>query len=71
MRNEKVGFKIREHTLQRVPYILVAGDQEVNDGTMNVRARGGDNLGGYSFDALMDLLMRDISCLGRSQTLTQ
>ncbi|WFE68035.1 threonine--tRNA ligase [Thiomicrospira sp. R3] len=71
LRNEKVGFKIREHTLQRVPYILVAGDQEVNDGTMNVRARGGDNLGGYSFDALMDLLMRDISCLGRSQTLTQ
>ncbi|UQB42827.1 threonine--tRNA ligase [Thiomicrospira microaerophila] len=68
LRNEKVGFKIREHTLQRVPYILVAGDQEVNDGTMNVRARGGDNLGSYSFEALIDLLMRDIACLGRDQT---
>ncbi|WP_029935859.1 threonine--tRNA ligase [Thiomicrospira pelophila] len=66
LRNEKVGFKIREHTLQRVPYILVVGDQEVQDGTVNVRARGGDNLGSYSLDAMLDLLMRDISNLGRN-----
>ncbi|WP_044407537.1 threonine--tRNA ligase [Thiomicrospira microaerophila] len=71
LRNEKVGFKIREHTMQRVPYILVAGDQEVQDGSVNVRARNGDNLGSYSFEALMDLLMRDISCLGRNQGIAQ
>ncbi len=66
LRNEKVGFKIREHTLQRVPYILVVGDQEVQDGTVNVRARGGDNLGSYSLEAMLDLLMRDIANLGRN-----
>ena len=66
LRNEKVGFKIREHTLQRVPYILVVGDQEVQEGTVNVRARGGDNLGSYSLEAMLDLLMRDISNLGRA-----
>jgi len=66
LRNEKVGFKIREHTLQRVPYILVAGDQEVADGTVNVRARSGENLGSYNFEALMDLLTRDIANLGRN-----
>jgi threonyl-tRNA synthetase len=71
LRNEKVGFKIREHTMQRVPYILVAGDQEVQDGTVNVRARSGENLGSYTFEALMDLLMRDISCLGRNQGIAQ
>jgi threonyl-tRNA synthetase len=71
LRNEKVGFKIREHTMQRVPYILVAGDQEVQDGTVNVRARNGENLGSYTFEALMDLLMRDISCLGRNQGIAQ
>ena len=71
LRNEKVGFKIREHSMQRVPYILVAGDQEVQDGCVNVRARNGENLGSYSFEALMDLLMRDISCLGRDQGIAQ
>ncbi|MDX1796713.1 MAG: His/Gly/Thr/Pro-type tRNA ligase C-terminal domain-containing protein, partial [Hydrogenovibrio sp.] len=65
LRNEKVGFKIREHTLQRVPYILVVGDQEMAEGTVNVRARGGNNLGSYSFDQLLDLLSDDIARLGR------
>lgn len=66
LRNEKVGFKIREHTLQRVPYILIAGDQEIQDGTVNVRARNGENLGSYTMEALMDLLSRDLACLGRN-----
>ncbi|MDG4812225.1 threonine--tRNA ligase [Hydrogenovibrio sp. 3SP14C1] len=65
LRNEKVGFKIREHTLQRVPYILVVGDQEMENGTVNVRARGGENLGSFSFEELIDLLSEDISHLGR------
>nr|Q31F14.1 RecName: Full=Threonine--tRNA ligase; AltName: Full=Threonyl-tRNA synthetase; Short=ThrRS [Hydrogenovibrio crunogenus XCL-2] len=65
LRNEKVGFKIREHTLQRVPYILVVGDQEMENGTVNVRARGGENLGSFSFEELIDHLSEDVSRLGR------
>jgi len=66
LRNEKIGFKIREHTLQRVPYVLVVGDQEMESGTVNVRARGGENLGSMSFDELNKLLSDDISHLGRA-----
>ncbi|MDG6778416.1 threonine--tRNA ligase [Thiomicrorhabdus sp. zzn3] len=65
LRNEKVGFKIREHTMQRVPYILVVGDQEMQDGTVNVRARGGKNMGSFSFEEMVDLLNQDIANLGR------
>ena len=65
LRNEKVGFKIREHTLQRVPYILVVGDQEKADGTVNVRARGGNNLGSFTFEQLLQMLSDDIANLGR------
>lgn len=65
LRNEKVGFKIREHTMQRVPYILVVGDQEMESESVNVRARGGENLGSFSFEQLIDLLNNDISNLGR------
>lgn len=65
LRNEKVGFKIREHTMQRVPYILVVGDQEMETNTVNVRARGGKNLGSLSFEELTQLLSDDISHLGR------
>jgi threonyl-tRNA synthetase len=66
LRNEKVGFKIREHTMQRVPYILVVGDQEVADGTVNVRARGGENLGSLNIDQVVDMLNADIANLGRA-----
>ncbi|GHE28612.1 threonine--tRNA ligase [Vulcaniibacterium thermophilum] len=45
LRNEKIGYKIREHTLQRVPYLLVAGDREREQGTVAVRTRGGEDLG--------------------------
>jgi threonyl-tRNA synthetase len=45
LRNEKIGFKIREHTIQRTPYLLVVGDQEVADGTVSVRTRDGEDLG--------------------------
>ena len=65
LRNEKVGFKIREHTLQRVPYILIVGDQEVENNTVNVRARGGENLGSMSFKEFTARLEDDVSHLGR------
>ena len=45
LRNEKVGFKIREHTLQRVPYLLVAGAREAGSNTLAVRTRSGKDLG--------------------------
>ena len=45
LRNEKIGFKIRERTLERIPYLLVLGDREVEEGTVNVRTRSGKNLG--------------------------
>ncbi len=48
LRNEKIGYKIREHTLQRVPYLLVVGDREKENGLLSVRTRGGEDLGTMS-----------------------
>jgi threonyl-tRNA synthetase len=45
LRNEKIGYKIREHTLQRVPYLLVIGDREKEQGLVAVRTRSGEDLG--------------------------
>jgi len=56
LRNEKVGFKIREHTLARVPYLLVAGDREIENGALSVRTRAGDDLGSMSIEALVERL---------------
>ncbi len=65
LRNEKVGFKIREHTLQRVPYLLVAGDREVEARTLAVRTRGGKDLGTMSVEALASGLVEEIASRGR------
>jgi len=48
LRNEKIGYKIREHTLQRVPYLLVIGDREKENGVVAVRTRAGEDLGNMS-----------------------
>ncbi|MEQ6342399.1 MAG: threonine--tRNA ligase [Gammaproteobacteria bacterium] len=64
LRNEKIGFKIREHTLQRVPYLLVIGDREVNERLLAVRARGGEDLGSMSLDAFLGRLNADIASRG-------
>ena len=58
LRNEKIGFKIREHTLQRVPYLLVVGDREVENAKVAVRARDGTDLGSMSVDGIVELLAR-------------
>jgi len=55
LRNEKIGFKIREHTLMRVPYLLVVGDREVEQGAVAVRTRKGEDLGSMPLD---DLILR-------------
>lgn len=65
LRNEKIGFKIREHTIQRVPYLLVAGDKEVEAGTVAVRDRTGKDLGVMTLEAFEALLKEDIAQLGR------
>lgn len=52
LRNEKIGFKIREHTLQKIPYLLVVGDKEVESGAVAVRTRSGEDLGSLSVDDL-------------------
>ncbi len=65
LRNEKVGFKIREHTLQRVPYLLVAGDKEVQANTLAVRTRDGKDLGVHAVESLAQRLLQEISSRGR------
>lgn len=66
LRNEKIGFKIREHTLQKIPYLLVVGDKEVESGTVAVRTRGGEDLGTMTFEDFCDHLNQDIARFGRS-----
>ena len=60
LRNEKIGFKIREHTLQRVPYLLVAGDREVETRTLSVRNRKGQDLGTLSLDEVIARLGEEV-----------
>ncbi|WP_158769691.1 threonine--tRNA ligase [Paraglaciecola sp. L1A13] len=60
LRNEKIGFKIREHTLRRVPYLLVVGDKEIEAGEIAVRSRKGDDLGKMSVDAFIELACEQI-----------
>jgi threonyl-tRNA synthetase len=64
LRNEKIGFKIREHTIQKVPYLLVVGDREVETQTMAVRTRSGEDLGSMSLEAYLELLAKDVSRRG-------
>jgi threonyl-tRNA synthetase len=65
LRNEKIGFKIREHTLQKIPYLLVVGDKEVEAGTLAVRDRTGNDLGVMTIDEFSVLLQQDVDGLGR------
>lgn len=64
LRNEKIGFKIREHTLQKVPYLLVIGDKEVENGQVSVRSREGADLGVMTIDAVCDTLAQEIAQKG-------
>ncbi|RUO35067.1 threonine--tRNA ligase [Aliidiomarina soli] len=60
LRNEKIGFKIREHTLQRVPYLIVVGDKEVENGELAVRTRKGDDLGTFSVAEFTEHLRQEV-----------
>jgi len=59
LRNEKIGYKIREHTLQRVPYLLVVGDREKENGAVAVRARSGEDLGTMTVSAFIQRLQAE------------
>ncbi|MFZ5723898.1 MAG: threonine--tRNA ligase [Pseudomonadota bacterium] len=65
LRNEKIGFKIREHTLQRIPYLLVVGDKEVESHTVAVRTREGADLGVMTPEEFMNRLGADVARRGR------
>jgi threonyl-tRNA synthetase len=65
LRNEKVGFKIREHTLQRVPYLLVAGDKEVAAHLLSVRTLSGKDLGTMTLEAFSERLRIELESRGR------
>lgn len=71
LRNEKIGFKIREHTIQRVPYLLVIGDREVEDQTISVRTREGLDLGSIGLDQFVEVLNSEIEKFGRNKPLVQ
>ena len=59
-RNEKLGFKIREAQLAKIPYALVIGDKEVQNGTLSARKRGGENLPAAPLDSFLDRLREDV-----------
>ncbi len=62
LRNEKIGFKIREHTLARVPYLLVVGDREMENGTVAVRTRSGEDLGSITIEAFAERMQEEVDC---------
>jgi threonyl-tRNA synthetase len=61
LRNEKITYKIREHSMQKLPYLLVVGDKEMEAGAVAVRARGGKDLGVMSLDAFVQLITSDVA----------
>jgi threonyl-tRNA synthetase len=61
LKNEKITYKIREHSMQKLPYLLVVGDKEMAAGSVAVRARGGKDLGAMPLDAFVQLIQSDIA----------
>ncbi len=61
LRNEKIGFKIREHTLMRVPYLLVVGDREMEEGTVAVRTRKGEDLGSMPLQDFIERMRQEVT----------
>ena len=66
LRNEKIGFKIREHTIQKVPYVLVVGDKEVKNQTVAVRARSGEDLGSLPLEDVVEHLASGVAQRSRA-----
>jgi threonyl-tRNA synthetase len=68
LRNEKIGFKIRAHTLSKTPYLLVVGDKEVETGSVAVRTLSGEDLGSMPVEAFAQRLASDVELRGRTQS---
>ena len=66
LRNEKIGFKVREHTLQRVPFLIIIGDKEQQSGEVAVRTREGKDFGSMPLNSFTSLLDEAIALKGRS-----
>jgi threonyl-tRNA synthetase len=66
LRNEKIGFKIREHTIEHVPYLLVIGDREVESRSISVRSQDGSDLGSMTIDQFTDFIKAGVERRGRS-----
>lgn len=66
LRNEKIGFKIREHTIQKIPYLLVAGDREMENGQISVRTQDGQDMGTMTIEAFAEHLSADVARFGRT-----
>ncbi|HEC26909.1 MAG TPA: threonine--tRNA ligase [Gammaproteobacteria bacterium] len=69
LRNEKIGFKIREHTIQRIPYLLVVGNREVEGSAVSVRTQKGEDLGSMAVEEFADLMNKEVST--KSQTVSE
>ncbi len=67
LRNEKIGYKIREQTLRRVPYLIVVGDREAQQNAVAVRTRKGEDLGVMTLDEFAEILRKDVAGRGRIQ----
>jgi threonyl-tRNA synthetase len=61
LRSDKISYKIREHSMQKVPYILVVGDKEKASGAVSVRARGNVDLGAMSVEAFLEKIADDVA----------
>jgi threonyl-tRNA synthetase len=67
LRNEKIGFKIREHTMAKVPFLIVIGDREVENQAIAVRARSGEDLGSMDLESFSTHLSEEVSKLGQTE----
>ncbi len=67
LRNEKIGFKIREHTLQKIPFQIIVGDKEQDNKSIRVRALNGDDLGEITLESFISLIESEVAKLGRVQ----
>ena len=61
LRKEKIAYKIRDHSMQKTPYLLIVGDKEIENDTVSVRARGGEDLGQMSLDEFKDRLLEEVN----------
>ena len=65
LRNEKIGFKIRELEIRKIPYVIIVGDKEMESGMVSVRARHGKDLGSMDLETLVNTLTTDVGRRGR------